>query len=130
LATSSSNDRRLTRRGGTILVLLISTLLFQACGESDLPQRSLQADDCLRDVNVQQLPQAIKRCDQVVARFPRDPAPRNERALLLSLNGQDQAACRESAAALTLARQARAGSVDPLLTSELTMRHQSCLSSR
>ena len=76
-------------------MLLTGALLLQACGESDLPQRSLQADDCLREVNLQQLPQAIRRCDQVVARFPRDPAPRNERALLLSLNGQDQAACRE-----------------------------------
>ena len=111
-------------------MLLTGALLLQACGESDLPQRSLQADDCLREVNLQQLPQAIRRCDQVVARFPRDPAPRNERALLLSLNGQDQAACRESAAALALARQASRGSVDPLLASELRMRHQSCLTSR
>jgi hypothetical protein len=111
-------------------VLLTGALLLQACGESDLPQRSLQADDCLREVNLQQLPQAIRRCDQVVARFPRDPAPRNERALLLSLNGQDQAACRESAAALALARQASPGSVDPLLASELRMRHQGCLTSR
>lgn len=111
-------------------MLLTGTLLLQACGEADLPQRGVQVDDCLRDVNVQQIPQAIRRCDQVVAHFPRDPAPRNERALLLSLNGQDQAACQESAAALSLARQARPGTVDPLLSSELTMRHQNCLANR
>ncbi|MFM1811941.1 MAG: hypothetical protein RLZZ336_879 [Cyanobacteriota bacterium] len=104
-------------------------LLLQACSEADLPQRSVQADDCLRDVQLDQLQQALKRCDQVVARYPRDPAPRNERSLLLSLNGQDQAACREIEAAHALARQAKAGSVDPLLASELRMRRQSCLAS-
>lgn len=104
--------------------------LLQACSEAELPQRSLQPDDCLRDVQLDQLQQAIQRCNQVVARYPRDPAPRNERSLLLSLNGQDQAACREIEAAHALARQARAGSVDPLLASELRMRRQSCLTSR
>ena len=105
-------------------------LLLQACSEAELPQRSVQPDDCLRDVQLDQLQQALKRCDQVVARYPRDPAPRNERSLLLSLNGQDQAACREIEAAHALARQARAGSVDPLLASELRMRRQSCRTNR
>ena len=105
-------------------------LLLQACSEAELPQRSVQPDDCLRDVQLDQLQQALKRCDQVVARYPRDPAPRNERSLLLSLNGQDQAACREIEAAHALARQAKPGSVDPLLASELKMRRQSCLASR
>jgi hypothetical protein len=105
-------------------------LLLQACSEAELPQRSVQPNDCLRDVQLDQLQQALKRCDLVVARYPRDPAPRNERSLLLSLNGQDQAACREIEAAHALAGQARAGSVDPLLASELRMRRQSCLTSR
>lgn len=105
-------------------------VLLQACSEADLPQRSVQPDDCLRDVQLEQLPQALKRCDQVVARYPQDPAPRSERALLLSLNGQDRAACREIEAAHALARQARAGSVEPLLVSELRMRRQSCLGDR
>lgn len=105
-------------------------VLLQSCSEADLPQRSVQPDDCLRNMQLDQLQQALKRCDQVVARYPQDPAPRSERALLLSLNGQDQAACREIEAAHALARQARPGSVDPLLASELRMRRQSCLASR
>lgn len=109
---------------------LSTGVLLQACSEAELPQRSLQPDDCLRDVQLNQLPQALRRCDQVVARYPRDPGPRNEKALLLSLNGQDQAACREIEAAHALARQARPGSVDALLVSELSMRRQSCLANR
>jgi len=105
-------------------------VLLQACSEADLPQRSLQPDDCLRDVQLDQLQQALERCERVVARYPHDPAPRNERALLLSLNGQDEAACREIEVAHALARQAKPGSVDPLLASELNMRRQSCLASR
>ena len=108
------------------LVLAITGLVLVGCSEADLPQRSLQRDDCLRQVSLQDLPQAIRRCDQVVARFPQDPGPRNERSVLLALAGDDQAACREIEAASRLAQQARAGKVDPMLLSELKTRRESC----
>ena len=127
MTTVSVTLAAMTRAAVALLVAATSALALQACSEADLPQRSLQPDDCLRDLNLEQLPQALARCDQVVARFPQDPAPRNERALLLSLGGQDQAACREIETAHGLALKARPGSLDPLLVSELKMRHQSCL---
>lgn len=116
-----------TRAAVALLAVVTGALVLQACSEADLPQRSLQPDDCLRDLNLEQLPQALARCDQVVARFPQDPAPRNERALLLSLGGQDQAACREIETAHGLALKAKPGSLDPLMVSELKMRRRSCL---
>ncbi|MEB3173338.1 MAG: hypothetical protein VKL97_05680 [Cyanobacteriota bacterium] len=106
--------------------------LLSGCSEAELPQRSLNRDDCLREVQLEQLDAAIKRCNQVVAQFPQDPGPRNERSLLLALMGDDAAACREIEAAHKLAQQASKAnkpSLDPLLSSELATRRQSCQSS-
>ncbi|MBM5799701.1 MAG: hypothetical protein FJ077_02420 [Cyanobacteria bacterium K_DeepCast_35m_m2_023] len=105
---------------------LTLTAALVGCSEADLPQRTMRRDDCLRDVSLQALPQALRRCDQVVARFANDPGPRNERSVLLALAGDDKAACRDIEAAMTLVRQAPAKRLDPLLVSELKTRHQSC----
>ncbi|MEB3275529.1 MAG: hypothetical protein VKM92_01070 [Cyanobacteriota bacterium] len=115
------------KRPGPVLgCWLVSALLISGCSEAELPQRTLQADDCLREVRLDQLPQAISRCDKVVAQYPGDPGPRNERSLLLALDGQDDAACREIAAAHALIAKARPGRLDPMLVSELKVRQRSC----
>lgn len=109
------------------LAMVATAIALGGCSEADLPQRSLRRDDCLREVNLQQLAQAIRRCDQVVGRFPEDPGPRNERSVLLALKGDDEAACRDIESAHRLAQRAKPGGLDPLLLSELKVRHKSCL---
>ena len=86
-------------------------------------------DDCLRDVRLDGLKGALERCDAVVAAYPRDPQPRNERALLQALAGNRVAACRDSSAAEALLRQAapeRRG--DPQLAEEIRIRAAGCRS--
>ena len=114
-------------RHASTLLLLASTLLLSSCAAADLPERSLRRDDCLREVQLSQLPAALKRCNKVVAAFPQDPLPRNERSVLLALSGDDKSACGEIAAANQLAQRAKPNSIDPMLRSELSMRHRSCL---
>ena len=114
-------------RHASTLLLLTSTLLLTSCAEADLPERSLRRDDCLREVQLNQLPAALKRCDKVVAAFPQDPLPRNERSVLLALSGDDKGACREIAAASELIQRAKPNTVDPMLRSELSVRRRSCL---
>jgi len=109
-----------------LLAICFSALLLGGCSEAELPERSLQADDCLREVRLDQLQQAINRCNKVVAQFPSDPAPRNERSLLLALAGDDPAACREIEAATALAAKSKPASLDPMLLSELRVRQRSC----
>jgi hypothetical protein len=109
------------------LTILTALLLLGSCGEAELPERSLQRDDCLRDVRLDQLNAALDRCNQVVSRFPEDPAPRNERSLLQALAGNDQAACADIQRAQELVQAAKPGSLDPLLVSELQVRQRSCL---
>ena len=116
------------RRPLLTLVLCTATALLSSCSDAALPARSLQRDDCLRSVRLQQLQQAIARCNQVVARFSQDPQPRSERSLLLALAGDDQAACRDIEAAHQLAKRAKPGSLDPLLAAEIDSRRRSCRS--
>ncbi len=102
------------------------SLLLASCSEAELPERSLRRDDCLREVHLNQLQQALKRCNAVVAHFPMDPQPRSERSVLLALTGDDNAACRDIEAAHALVQRSRAGRLDPLLVSELEVRRRSC----
>lgn len=86
-------------------------------------------DDCLREVRLDGLQSALERCNAVVAAYPRDPQPRNERALLQALAGNRAAACRDSNAAEVLLRQAapeRRG--DPQLVEEIRIRAAGCRS--
>jgi len=112
------------------VVVCTGLLLLSGCSETELPQQQLRSDDCLRVLQLDALPAALQRCDQVVARFPRNPGPRNDRSLLLALSGDDAAACREIAAAQTLAARAPAGSLDPLVRQQLKLRNDSCLITR
>lgn len=84
-------------------------------------------DDCLREIRLDGLRTALARCDAVVAAYPRDPQPRNERALLQALAGNRLAACRDSAAAEVLLRQAAAERrADPQLVEEIRIRAAGC----
>lgn len=79
-------------------------------------------------MQLEQLPEQIRRCDQVVARFPRHPGPLNERYLLLSLAGRDQEACADIRKAIALARGAKPGSLDAQLELDLKLRGELCRS--
>ena len=83
--------------------------------------------ECLRQVEMRKLGRAIERCNDVVAAHPRHPQPRNERALLHSLAGDNKAACSDSrAAAALLVRFPKSPPLDPLLTEEIQLRLKSC----
>ena len=101
-------------------------LLVAACDEAPLPQRQLRSDDCLREMRLDRLKEQIRRCDQVVASFPTNPAPLNERYLLRSLAHQNEAACADIQRARLLAARARPGSLDPRLMLDLRLRAELC----
>lgn len=110
-------------------LLLLGALalgLLTGCAEEPLPQRRLRSDDCLKEVRMDQLPQAIALCDRVVKTFPQDPLPLNERFLLHTLAGDDRAACRDIALASALAARQPAAQVDRLLREDLKLRQASC----
>jgi hypothetical protein len=90
-----------------------------------LPLLSLVAG-CLWGMDMKKLPEAISRCDAVVAAFPRDPFPLNERFLLHTLNQNRRAACQDIVRANALARRPQAPPTDELLRQDLKLRLASC----
>jgi hypothetical protein len=123
--------RSATRRSsGLIRGLLVTALIIPAAGcvEEPLPQRKLTRNDCLREVKVDRIKEAIKRCDAVVAAFPGDPIPLNERFVLHSLNGDHDSACKDIARAAALARDIPPEKLDSLLQEDLKLRLASCKS--
>lgn len=114
------------RPATALLVALAALLTLGACAEEPLPQRRLGVDDCLMDVRLDRLREALQRCDRVVAAFPREPQPLNERFLLHSLNGQEALACRDIRQAAVLARRIPSARLDRLLRRDLQLRLASC----
>ncbi len=78
-------------------------------------------------MEMKDLKKALARCDAVVAAFPSDPFPLNERFLLHTLNQDPVAACRDIRRANALAKAPRAPAPDALLTQDLKLRLASCL---
>ena len=101
-------------------------LLAGGCSEEPLPQRQLRSDDCLQTVQLDQLTEQIGRCDTVVAAFPTNPSPLNDRYLLHSLAGNEAAACADINRAADLARSKPPASLDPQLRTDLNLRQQLC----
>ncbi len=109
-----------------VLVALALTALLTACAEESLPQRRIDRADCLRTIDMDHLPEAIKRCDAVVAAFPKDPAPLNDRFLLLTLADRDAAACLDIQRAVALARALPQRKLDSQLRHDLDLRQADC----
>jgi hypothetical protein len=105
---------------------LLLIVLLGGCAEEPLPQRPITREDCLRTVKLEDLPGALSQCDRVVAAFPKDPGPLNERFLLHTLAGNTTAACRDIARATVLAAAVPKGKLDPILRQDLEVRSSSC----
>jgi hypothetical protein len=107
--------------------VLACALVLLGCREQPLPEQGgVRRYDCLREVTLDRLQQQIARCDEVVAAYPDDPGPRNERYLLHSLAGNDAAACEDLLEALRLAEQLPEEELDAQLRSDLEVRRELC----
>jgi len=110
-----------------VLALALAGLLT-GCAEEPLPQRRISTDDCLSEVRMEKLKEALESCNKVVAAYPNDPLPLNERYVLHTLAEDDKAACRDLAKALELATRIPAGRLDPILRHDLQIRRADCVS--
>ena len=111
---------------GASLTLVMGLLLISGCAEEPLPQRRLTNDDCLRGLRLDELDRALRRCDQVVATFPQDPLPLNERFVIHTLRGDTRQACQDIAAAAKRAARIPNERLDPVLRNDLRLRVESC----
>ena len=100
--------------------------VLAGCAEQPLPQRAISRDDCLRELSLATLKERLQECDAVVVAFPTDPGPLNDRYLLHSLAGNDQAACAYLRKAISLARSIPEDTLDEQLRVDLEVREQLC----
>ena len=107
-------------------VLLVIGVLVGGCAEEPLPKRAISRDDCLRELSLANLKERLEACNAVVQAFAADPAPLNDRYLLHSLAGNDQAACADLRKAIGLARSFPKGQLDAQLRVDLDVREQLC----
>jgi hypothetical protein len=125
LRNGAPHQRRQAQRPAALVALVIA-LLLTACAEEPLPQRRINRSDCLRTIDMGHLPEALRRCDAVVAAFPKDPGPLNDRFLLLTLADKDVAACQDIRRAAALARGLPAQKLDSQLRHDLALRLADC----
>ncbi|MCH9714277.1 MAG: hypothetical protein K0U63_06985 [Cyanobacteria bacterium] len=108
------------------LLALALALVAGGCAEEPLPEQGIRRGDCLRDLSLVNLEERLQECHGVVKAFPTDPAPLNDRYLLHSLLGNDQAACGDLRQAVELARAIPASQLDEQLRTDLQVREQLC----
>ena len=118
--------RRSLRTAGPVPCLALLLFLTGGCAEEPLPQRRIANDDCLRELRMNDLERSLRRCDQVVAAFPQDPQPLNERFLIHTLRGDTEKACQDIAAAVKRAARIRSERLDAVLRNDLSLRAESC----
>ena len=81
--------------------------------------------DCMSDLDLNKLGNALHRCNQVVDARGDRPAALADRSLLLPLMGKTYQACADVTQALALLRKG-SRTEDPMVVHELKMRHKSC----
>jgi hypothetical protein len=106
----------------------LALLLLTACGSTPPPGARPQSrsDDCLREVKVEDLAGALRRCDDVVRAFPEDPRPLSERFVLHTLNGDQAAACSDIEQAALLLAAGRGAPAEEQLITDIRVRQESC----
>lgn len=129
MVNATATDSWLSRLRVAVLgfTALLAAGSLLGCQEQPLPQQGgVRRDDCLREVTLERLEEQIGLCDEVVAAYPDDPGPRNERYLLHSLAGNDEQACEDLREALRLAELLPDDELDAQLRSDLEVRRELC----
>lgn len=128
--SASQHHNPTPQRCPTLLAAGLALLITGGCAEAPLPGQQLRSDDCLRGFSLERLPEQLKRCDQVVAAFPNQPGPRNDRYLLRSLAGDEAGACQDIQAARRWLQQPSDTPSDDQLASDLDRRQALCSAPR
>ena len=115
-----------------IPILMIGGLLLTGLGcrsRSEPKPSSVSAEtsiaDCMSDLDLNKLDQALQRCNEVVDAHGDKPTALADRSLLLTLMGKTDQACADVTQAMALLRQSKQ-STDPMVVHELNVRHKSC----
>ena len=102
--------------------------------QSKQPQTSANTStplvsSCLGDFRMRDLELMVERCDEAIKQTPNQADLHRDRALILTLRGDQAKACEDVEVALSLLKQSKQ-IVDPMLQHELQVRQSTCKQSR
>ncbi|MCX5931700.1 MAG: hypothetical protein NTW83_07700 [Cyanobacteria bacterium] len=117
---------------------LALTLALAGCAPAEPPTTEaprLRQDECLDEVKVDRLDQALERCDRVVSSYPRQARPLSDRFVIHTLRGEQGRACQDIDRAAELIKANGDGSPpaeagDPQLVTDIRVRQESCRDSQ
>ena len=84
---------------------------------------------CLGDFQLDDLDEMVERCDEAIEQTPDQADLHRDRALVLTLVGDQSKACKDVDVALSLLKRSNQP-VDPMLQHELQVRQTTCKHSR
>ncbi len=109
--------------GGLLLTGLGCRSRSEPNGENVSMETSVA--DCMSNLDLNNLEDALQRCNEVVDAHGDKPAALADRSLLLTLMGKTDQACADVNQAIGLLQQNNR-SVDPMVVHELNVRQKSC----
>ena len=109
--------------GGLLLTGLGCRSRSEPNGENVSMETSVA--DCMSTLDLNNLEDALQRCNEVVDAQGNKPAALADRSLLLTLMGKTDQACADVNQAIGLLQQNNR-SVDPMVVHELNVRQKSC----
>ena len=113
--------------------MLLGAVLMAGC-QSKQPETPVNTttplvSSCLGDFRMDDLELMVKRCDEAIDQTPDQADLHRDRALVLTLLGDQAKACDDVATAVSLLKRS-SQPVDPMLQHELQVRQSSCKQSR
>ena len=113
--------------------MLLAAVLMAGC-QSKQPETPVNTttplvSSCLGDFRMDDLELMVKRCDEAIKQTPDQADLHRDRALVLTLLGDQAKACDDVATAVSLLKRS-SQPVDPMLQHELQVRQSSCKQSR
>ena len=113
--------------------MLLAAVLMAGC-QSKQPATPANpptplVSSCLGGFRMNDLELIVRRCDEAIDQTPDQADLHRDRALVLSLLGDQAKACKDVDTALSLLKQSNQP-IDPMLQHELQVRQNSCKQSR
>ena len=108
-------------------------MLLTGCQSKQLSNSKNRATplvtSCLGGFRIDDLKLMVERCDEAIEQTPDQADLHRDRALILTLLGDQAKACEDVALAMSLLKRS-AQPVDPMLQHELQVRQSTCKQSR
>ena len=113
--------------------MLLAAMLMAGCQSEEPAMPATTAtplvSSCLSGFRMDDLELMVKRCDEAIEQTPDQADLHRDRALVLTLLGDQAKACDDVATAVSLLKRS-SQPVDPMLQHELQVRQSSCKQSR